>query len=146
MNKQRRIIKEHEISFFNKMREKYCDSILSYNELLNLFVEGGIKNPRQLIEKWCNYTIPIIIKMGRGKYTFSKTPVFMDALQNAWNYEQPEDKVSKVESSLEDQIEDAILLLSDNGYKVLKQIFDYESAMKSPEKSVSSFIRWEEVI
>ena len=139
-----RKITDDECRAFNMTAEKHRNETLSYSMLSQLLNEAGIKNPRHFIEKMLNYTIPIIIKDGRGQYRFSEKPVHIKALQYAWDYKQPDKK--EAEESLEDQIEDAILLLSDNGYKVLKRIFDQEEALANPNRPVSDFIQWKEVL
>ena len=142
-----RIITEQDCSAFNTIAEKYRNEILSYTKLYNILdKEAGIKNPRAFISKMLNYTIPIITKSGRGKYQFAGKPVHIKALQYAWDYVLPKEEESNDVNSLEDEIENAILLLSDNGYKVLKRSFNQEDALKHPERPVSDFIKWIEVI
>lgn len=142
-----KIVTESECETFNKIRREYEGKILGYRQIVELFKINGIKSPEYFMEKMINYRqIPIITKISRGKYKFSDKPVYIKVLQAAWN-ENPKKVVKPEPKSLEEEIEDAIILLSDNGYKVLKKVFDLERALKADGKSpVMDFIRWEEIL
>ena len=134
---------EEECALFNKLREAHNKKILSFSIMMELF-KDNFKNGTRVLQKLINEKI--IIKVGRGKYQFPDQPVYFKVLQAIWEKKKEIVKKQPKVKTLEDEIEDAILLLSDNGYRILKKVFDVEAAMKSPEKSVASFITWEEVI
>ena len=141
-----RIISEEECALFNRLRDKYKDKVFSYKELLTLFMQHFI-NPQELLNRFIKYKFPVIIRLEKGKYKFPEKPVYIQVLQNAWEYKAPKKEESvSFSKSLEEEIDDAILLLSENGYKVLKKILDAEEALRNPNEPVSSFIHWEEVI
>jgi len=141
MSYPRKKFTEEDCSLFNKLRGEQNGKVLSFSAMLDLF-KSNFKNGTRVLQKLINEKI--IIKIGRGKYQFPEQPVYFKVLQAAW--EKKEIVKKQPVKTLEDEIEDAILLLSDNGYRILKKVFDVEAAMKSPEKSVASFIKWEEVI
>lgn len=134
---------EEECALFNKLREERKGKVLSFSTILDLF-KANFKNGTRVLQKLV--IEKIIIKVGRGKYQFPEQPVYYKVLQAAWENKKEIVKKQPKVKTLEDEIEDAILFLSDNGYRILKRVFNVEAAMKSPEKSVASFITWEEVI
>lgn len=140
-----RRITEEDCRAFNVLRQENEGKILGYKQLVTLLKQSGIKSPNLFLDKMINYRqVPIIIKIEKGKYKMADKPVYIKALQLAWDTKVP--KKEKKIVTLEDQIEDAILLLSDNGYKILKKVFDIERALLSPEQKVEDFIRWEEIL
>ena len=143
MSYPRKKFTEEECALFNKLREERKGKILSFSTILELF-RANFKNGNRVLSKLINEKI--IVKVGRGRYQFPEQPVYFKMLQAAWEKKEEIVKKQPKIKTLEDEIEDAILLLSDNGYRILKRVFDVEAAMKSPEKSVASFIKWEEVI
>lgn len=139
-----RKITEEDCKAFNALRQEYEGKTLGRKQLIALLTKSGIKSANLFLDKMINYRqVPIIIKIEKGKYKMTDKPVYIKALQLAWNMKVPK-KEKKI--ALEDQIEDAILLLSDNGYKILKKVFDIERAMLSPNQKVEDFIRWEEIL
>lgn len=143
---RRRIITNEEISTFNMLREKNVGRLISYRELKKLF-EDNFSGAQLLFKKVIKSGI--IIKHKTGFYKFPEKPVHIQALQKVWDSVKIQ-KVSSTpkeeETSLEERIEDAILFLSEHGYKVLKRSFDKDEAFKHPEKPVSTFIKWVEII
>lgn len=140
-----RKITEDDCKAFNALRQEYEGKILGYKQLIKLLTQSGIKSANLFLDKMINYRqVPIIIKIEKGKYKMADKPVYIKALQLAWDAKIP--KKEKIVTTLEDQIEDAILLLSDNGYKILKKVFDIERALLSPDKKVEDFIHWEEIL
>lgn len=140
-----RRITEEDCKAFNALRQEYEGKTLGYKQLIMLLTQSGIKSANLFLDKMINYRqVPIIIKIKKGKYKMADKPVYIKALQLAWDMKVP--KKEKKIVTLEDQIEDAILLLSDNGYKVLKKVFDLDRALLSPDKRVEDFIRWEEIL
>lgn len=140
-----RKITEQDCKAFNSLRQEYEGKTLGYKQLIALLTQAGIKSANLFLDKMINYRqVPIIIKIEKGKYRLADKPVYIKALQLAWDTKVP--KKEKKIVTLEDQIEDAILLLSDNGYRVFKKVFDIEHALLSPDKRVQDFIRWEEIL
>ena len=72
---------------------------------------------------------PPILRVKRGIYTVNPKPVYKERLQTCFNelkktngkYQSSRDKYS-----LDEQIQQAINLLKNNGYKVYKSIIKYE--------------------
>ena len=142
MSHPKRKLSEEDCALFNKLREENNGKVLNFTEVRSLF-SSNFKNGLRVFRKLINGGI--LTKVGRGKYRFPDKPVYYKLLQAAWEKEEIE-KAKTPEKTLDEEIEDAILLLSDNGYKIYKGVFDMEKAMKSPDKSVASFLHWEEVL
>jgi len=142
---RRRIISNEEISTFNKLREENTGRLISYRELEKLFKEN-FSGAQLLLKKVIKSGI--IIRHKTGFYKFPEKPVHIQALQKVWDNTKIQNvsPIKEEETSLEERIEDAILFLSEHGYKVLKRSFDKEEAFKHPEKPVSTFIKWVEII
>lgn len=143
MSYPRKKFTEEECALFNKLREAHKSKVLSFSTMLELF-RANFKNGNRVLSRLISEKI--IIRIGRGRYQFPEQPVYFKVLKAAWEKKEEIVKQQPKVKTLEDEIEDAILLLSDNGYRILKRVFNVEAAMKSPEKPVASFITWEEVI
>lgn len=147
MSRTRRIITNEECQRFNSLRTLYHGQTLKYLDISKLFaVEFG----------WKSYTLvsslvgKLFIKVERGKYVFPKDPIYIGKLQNIFDElakqrkHSYEEKKKASEVVIINPISEAIKLLKENGYKVIKQKFDLEAALQNPGKQVSEFITIEE--
>lgn len=73
-------------------------------------------------------TNPPIIRIKRGVYTVNPNPVYKQRLQTCFDNHKEKNKEyqeKRDNTSLENLIKDAITLLKNNGYKILKQKIEY---------------------
>ena len=127
-----------EAKLFNQICQENRGKEFSYKNLVELFKE--FKSVNEFIQRLIAFPpSPIIIKVRRGCYRLPTQPVYIEKLQRAWDYVAPKKEEKKSE------IEKAIELLKQNGFKVLQKDFDLEKALESPNKPVEDFIVWQEL-
>lgn len=124
------MVDEQEITRFNLMRENQKGKTYNPQEFKNLLQKMGYTTSGNLIKCMVNGENPPFIRMERGKYCFSPKPVHILRLQKVWDEygyigrnrmsSNPDKK------QLELDINRAIKLLKDLGYKVLKPVTQYE--------------------
>lgn len=135
--KLRKITKD-EAKLFNEICQKNSSRNLSWTEMTELFKE--FKSVNEFLQKLITFpTSPIIVKIKRGCYRLPEKPVYIEKLQRAWDYVPPKKEEKKSE------IEKAVELLKQNGFRVLQKDFDLEKALASPERPVEEFILWQEL-
>jgi len=121
-------MKKHQVSReeaakFNKVREAYAGKILTRPQIKEILVGMGYPKYEKLLQLMAKGENPPIIRVSFGKYSFNPKPVFMGRLQQVWdNRKQSASPAQK--SSI--TVAEAIKLLKDSGYKVLKQVIEYE--------------------
>jgi len=128
--KGKKIITDQDVLLFNMFRENMKGKQLSRNEMKNaLHRELGYTNHDSMLKALISGVNPPVVRVARGKYQVSKEPVYIKRLQTAFDeytkcanprcYENGkyEEKIS---------IEQAIKVLKDAGYKVLKPVVQYE--------------------
>ena len=88
----------------------------------------------------------VFTKVGRGQYLFPTDPIYIGKIQNAFDLRTKTRKNWEAEkvSKLNQPIKEAIKLLKDNGFKVIKETFDLKEALENPTRPVSDFIVKEE--
>lgn len=136
---RRRVFTDEDVKRFNTLRQENINKQFTFSQIVAFLKENGFTGSEILVKKFTKGGI--IIREKKGVFRFPEKPVYYKLFQQCWD-EQP---LKKIEEKPLDEIQEAIELLSENGYKVLKKIFDMESALLSPEKTVADFIRWEEV-
>ena len=128
MRKPKKVTNE-ECAKLNTLRKNYVQKTLTRGEVINIIKEeigwkrGEILN--QLLRK-------VFVKVAHGKYKFPEEPIYIKKLQLVFD--------SKRSQPIEDSVSKAIALLKSKGFKVVKETFDIEKAMKHPEQSVKDFI------
>ena len=130
-----KVFSKEDCAKINTIFKQHSGEVVSYSKLLNLL--SPVENTVAVIQKFTNFHSPIIQKIGRGKYRIPMQPIYLEKMQNAWDY--------KGDKKKEDPIEKAIHLLKENDYKVLQKDFDLDGALKSPDKPVNEFIKWIEL-
>ncbi len=128
--KGKKIITEQDVLLFNMFRENMKGKKLSRKEMKEaLHKELAYTNHDSMLKALTNGVNPPIVRVSRGVYQVSKEPVYIKRLQTAFDeytkcanprcYENGkyEEKIS---------IDQAIKVLKDAGYKVLKPITQYE--------------------
>lgn len=147
MGRPRRVITQEECQRLNSLRVIYKGQALSYPQITEILKEElGWKSYyliQQLISK-------LFIKVDRGVYAFPKEPVFIGKIQGVFDSiadkrkKAYEEEKKAPEVVITNPISEAIKLLKENGYKVIKQKFDLEAALQNPDSPVSDFIITEE--
>lgn len=121
-----KIIQESDHVQFNLFREHNLTKTFKRGEIKALLKKQvGYPSSDQFLMCITKGVNPPIIKVKRGEYTVNPKPVFKGRLQTVFDeYE----KVVKGETTRNGKksIEEAILVLKNAGYKVLKPITQYE--------------------
>lgn len=128
--KGKKVITEQDVLLFNMFRENMKGKKLSRNEMKEaLHKELAYTNHDSMLKALTNGVNPPIVRVSRGVYQVSKEPVYIKRLQTVFDeythcanprcYENGkyEEKIS---------IDQAIKVLKNAGYKVLKPITQYE--------------------
>ena len=128
--KGKKVITDQDVLLFNMFRENMKGKELSRNEMKKaLHKELAYVEHDSLLKALTTGPNPPIVKVRRGVYAVAKQPVYITRLQTAFDeytrcanprcYENGkyEEKIS---------IDQAIKVLKDAGYKVLKPVTQYE--------------------
>jgi len=130
MKKEHHIVDEQEIRRFNLRRENENGKTYSLEEFKVLLNKMGYATSGNLIKCMVSGENPPFIRMRRGLYCFNPNPVHISRLQKVWDdygYIWINRIASNpVKKQLELDVNRAIKLLKDLGYKVLKPITQYE--------------------
>ena len=128
--KGKKIITKKDIELFNAFRECYKGKELSRNEIKKaLHSELGYVEHNSLLRALVSGINPPIIRVRRGVYTVNKETVYIQRLQTAFDEytkcANPRNYVTGTHKRTI-SINEAIQVLKDAGYKVLKPITQYE--------------------
>lgn len=128
--KGKKVITEQDVLLFNMFRENMKGKEMSRNEVLDaLHRELAYTRHDSLLKALCNGVNPPIVRVARGKYRVAKEPVYITRLQTAFDEytkcANPRNYVTGSHMRLP-SIEEAIKVLKDAGYKVLKPVTQYE--------------------
>ena len=130
MKKEHHVVDEQEIKRFNLRRENEGKKIYSLEEFKELLRKMGYATSGNLIKCMVSGTNPPFIRVERGKYAFNPNPVHITRLQKVWDdygYIGRNRMASNPDhKQLELDVNRAIKLLKDLGYKVLKPVTQYE--------------------
>ena len=128
--KQHHIVDEQEIMRFNLQRENKKGQTFDLTEFKLLLNKMGYATSGNLIKCMVSGENPPFIRMSRGKYCFNPKPCHITRLQKVWDEygyigrnrmsSNPDKK------QLELDVNRAIKMLKDLGYKVLKPVIQYE--------------------
>ena len=124
-------VDEQEIAKFNLTRENLKGKEFNQAEIREKIHKMlGYSHDTKMLRALCDGVNPPILKIRRGVYCFNPKPVFKDRLQTVWDtYTKFSISKNKCFEESPDQtalIKDAIMLLKNAGYKVLKPITQYE--------------------
>lgn len=127
---KKKVVTEQDILAFNMFRENLKGKQLSRNEMKAALHRELAYPPNDSIFKaLTNGVNPPIVRVARGEYQVSKEPVYIKRLQTVFDeYTHCTSHRNRATDSHVHvpSIEDAIKLLKDAGYKVLKPITQYE--------------------
>ena len=139
MSKPRRIISSEEIVRFNEVRRNAAGKVFDRTEILTLLHGMGLSKNITFLSYITKGVNPPIVRIDRNKYAFVEKPVHIARLQQVvadWSkkvssynkkYRHPDMKNEEKElSEIDSKIKEAIKLLKDNGFKVLKPKVEYE--------------------
>lgn len=128
MRRPKKVTNE-ECAKLNTLRKNYVKKTFTRGEVMNIIKEeigwkrGEILN--QLLRK-------VFVKVAHGKYQFPEEPIYIKKLQLVFD--------SKRSQPVDESISKAITLLKSKGFKITKETFDIDKAMKHPEQPVQDFI------
>lgn len=130
MKKQHHVVDEQEIMRFNLRRENNSGKTFTAEQFKQLLRDMGYCSSGNLVKCMTQGENPPFIRMERGKYCFNPKPIYKERLQKVWDdygyigrnrmAKNPDKK------QLELDINRAIKMLKDLGYKVLKPVTRYE--------------------
>lgn len=127
MAKRRHIVSNNEIMAFNWTREAMVGKEMSLDELKKQLKKLTYSPAMNFLQAITGGENPPIIRVRRGCYVFNPKPVHIDRLRKVWDdYRKAGAKSSTEHVTTAAEIQAAIKLLKDNGYRVLKQITKYE--------------------
>lgn len=124
------IVDEQEILRFNMMRENLSGKEFNRTQMLEELKKKMAYNKSDAILRALSDGVnPPIIKVRRGVYCMNPKPVYRDRLQTAWEtftkFANPQNyKTGAYKQAI--PIEEAIKVLKEAGYKVLKPVVQYE--------------------
>lgn len=130
--KGKKIITKEDVELFNTFRESMKCREMSRNEMKKaLHKELGYIEHDSLLKALCSGVNPPIVRIRRGVYVVAKEPVYITRLQTAFDeYTKCANPRCYVHGKYEDvkniSIDEAIKVLKDAGYKVLRPITQYE--------------------
>lgn len=129
-NKKHHVVDEQEIMRFNLFRENNKGKEFSLEEFKALLQKMGYATSGNLIKCMVDGVNPPFIRIARGKYAFNSKAVYIDRLQKVWDdygYIGRNRMASNPDKKqLELDVNRAIKMLKELGYKVLKPITQYE--------------------
>jgi len=124
------VVDEQEIMRFNLRRENEGGKTYSNEEFKELLRKMGYATSGNFIKCMVSGENPPFIRIERGKYGFNPKPVHMTRLQKVWeDYGYiGRNRMAKNpnKKQLELDVNRAIKMLKDLGYKVLKPVTQYE--------------------
>lgn len=128
--KGKKVISEQDVLLFNMFRENMKGKVLSRDEMKKaLQKELGYTNHDSMLKALTSGVNPPIVRVSRGKYQVSKEPVYIKRLQTAFDEythcANPRNYVTGSHMRLP-SVEEAIKVLKDAGYRILKPITQYE--------------------
>ena len=127
---QHHVVDEQEIMRFNLRRENEQGKIFSPEELKELLRKMGYATSGNLIKCMVSGENPPFIRMERGKYCFNPNPVHIARLQKVWDdyayIGRNRTASNPDQKQLELDVNRAIKMLKELGYKVLKPVTQYE--------------------
>ena len=130
MRRTHHIVDEQEIARFNLRREHEGSKTYSLEEFKVLLNKMGYATSGNFIKCLVSGVNPPFIRIERGKYTFNKEPIYIQRLQKVWDdygYIGRNRMASNPDKKqLELDVNRAIKMLKELGYKVLKPVTQYE--------------------
>lgn len=125
MKKQRKQVDEQEIVRFNLMREKCYSKTYNKEDMKSILKQLGYSSC--ILRFMTKGENPPIVQIKRGMYQFSGKPIFIQRLQTVWDeYIRRNKQPKQSKPTQQMNIADAIALLKKEGYKILKQVIQYE--------------------
>lgn len=128
-NKKSHEVTDDEMRALNWKREAMVGKEMSLSELKDTLKILNLPNNANFITVLVGCENPPVIRMERGKYCFNPKPIHIDKMKLVWKTygSYGNRKAMKTEkANLDILIKDAITLLKNNGYKVLKPVTQYE--------------------
>lgn len=130
---------------FNELRKDSQNINYDFKEIAVILGQVFDRKPSTITTDY----LPKLVKVGaieRGpqkSYRFTKDPVYIEKLQNAFKFSRTR-HTKKVSSSLED----AISILKQHNYKIMKPIMgevSLEKILENPNRPIGEFLTYEEI-
>ena len=122
-----RIITESDHIAFNMLREARVTKEYKRDEMRKLLkTDLNYPGSDQFLMAITGGVNPPVIKVRRGIYMFNPKPVYKDRLQTVFSEYAKTIKSETARNSKKISIEEAILVLKNAGYKVLKPVTQFE--------------------
>lgn len=124
------VVTDEEIARFNSVREITKGREFKRSEIIQTLNEelGWPKSSPYLLMALCEGINPPIVKVRKGVYIFNKEPVYKARLGHAFKrytqYTNPERYANSTDTKI--NIEEAIKVLKDAGYKVLAPVVEFK--------------------
>lgn len=129
-SKGKHVVSNSEIAQFNMVRLNLAQKQMSRTELKEQMKQKmGYHMHDMMIKAMCTGPNPPIIRVARGLYVVNPEPVHIKRLQTAWDTYTKCANPRHYKSGqyeLKPTIEQAIKVLKEAGYKVLKPVTQYE--------------------
>lgn len=129
----KKVVSEQDVLLFNAFRDYMKGKEVSRTEMLNaLHKELGYTKHDSLLKALTDGINPPIVRVRRGVYRVAKDPVYIQRLQTAFDVytkcanPRHYDAQGHYDEKKRISIDDAIKVLKDAGYKVLKPVTQYE--------------------
>lgn len=125
---KRHEVTESEIQAFNWTRESMVGKEMNLEGLREQLKKLQYKPNGNFIAAIISGENPPIIRVNRGKYVFNPKPVYIDRLKTVWNNYTDRCNSNRKNNTpvAKISIEDAIAVLKQHGYRVLKPKVEYE--------------------
>lgn len=142
MSRPKKVVSNEECSKFNALRKDYSGKTLSRSKVIELIKKEIGWKQAHLVETVLRR---IFVRVSRGVYSFPKDPIYIGKLQGIFDsLSKSRKEVKSIKKEELSDIQKAIKLLKANGFKITKESFDVERALKNPTRTVGDFIVVEE--
>ena len=121
-------ITDEQCGLFNAVRDGH-KGVYSTEEIMNILKdECNLPGSYPYVVAYVKYGL--IVKLDKNKYCFTKDPIykkkFKEDLQKIRNYFNESSRKSRENNQEKITVEQAIALLKNKGYKILKPTMNYE--------------------
>lgn len=124
--KERHEVTEDEIKGINWSRESMVGKEMTIAEAKDWLRKINLPNNPNFFSHMTKGVNPPLVRVKRGIYVVNPKPIHIDRMKKVWQDYANCGKVKKMTITQTADIDNAIKLLKDNGYKVFKPIVEYK--------------------